>query len=113
MRGFTEALRQEMLIANHPVKATCADPGGIKIRNARNVTVAEGENGAGRSGGLRQAGRQFSTLEMGAELIVNGKVANGDALAVVGPAVRAVDALSNHRPAVSVCPPPHWSGASP
>ena len=30
VRGFTEALRQEMLVAKHPVKVTCVHPGGIK-----------------------------------------------------------------------------------
>ena len=30
VRGFTEALRQEMIIAGHPVKVTCVHPGGIK-----------------------------------------------------------------------------------
>ena len=42
VRGFTEALRQEMLIAGHPVKVTCVHPGGIKTAIARNATAAEG-----------------------------------------------------------------------
>ena len=37
VRGFTEALRQEMLIAGHPVKVTCVHPGGIKTAIARNA----------------------------------------------------------------------------
>ncbi len=41
-RGFTEALRQEMSLANHPVKVTCVHPGGIKTAIARNGTVADG-----------------------------------------------------------------------
>ena len=41
-RGFTEALRQEMSLAKHPVKVTCVHPGGIKTAIARNGTVAEG-----------------------------------------------------------------------
>ncbi|MBM4591776.1 SDR family NAD(P)-dependent oxidoreductase, partial [Rhodococcus hoagii] len=36
VRGFTESLRQEMLIAKHPVKVTCVHPGGIKTAIARN-----------------------------------------------------------------------------
>lgn len=38
VRGFTEALRQEMLVAGHPVGVTCVHPGGIRtaiVRNAR------------------------------------------------------------------------------
>lgn len=42
MRGFTEALRQEMILANHPVQVTTVHPGGIKTAIARNSTVAEG-----------------------------------------------------------------------
>jgi NADP-dependent 3-hydroxy acid dehydrogenase YdfG len=42
VRGFTEALRQEMLIAGHPVKVTCVHPGGIKTAIARNAVAAEG-----------------------------------------------------------------------
>jgi NAD(P)-dependent dehydrogenase (short-subunit alcohol dehydrogenase family) len=37
VRGFTEALRQEMLIARHPVQVTCVHPGGIKTRIAHNA----------------------------------------------------------------------------
>src|SRR3954447_11326169 len=37
VRGFTEALRQEMLLAGHPVGVTCVHPGGIKTSIARNA----------------------------------------------------------------------------
>ncbi|MCX2930788.1 SDR family NAD(P)-dependent oxidoreductase [Mycobacterium sp. CVI_P3] len=42
VRGFTEALRQEMILAKHPVKVTTVHPGGIKTAIARNATVADG-----------------------------------------------------------------------
>ncbi len=42
VRGFTEALRQEMILAQHPVKVTTVHPGGIKTAIARNATAAEG-----------------------------------------------------------------------
>ena len=42
VRGFTEALRQEMVVAGHPVKVTTVHPGGIKTGIARNATTAEG-----------------------------------------------------------------------
>lgn len=42
VRGFTEALRQEMLVAGHPVAVTTVHPGGIKTAIARNATAAEG-----------------------------------------------------------------------
>ena len=42
VRGYTEALRQEMMAARHPVGVTTVHPGGIKTAIARNATVAEG-----------------------------------------------------------------------
>jgi len=42
VRGFTEALRQEMLVAGHPVKVTTVHPGGIKTNIARNMTAVDG-----------------------------------------------------------------------
>ena len=42
VRGFTESLRQEMIIANHPVQITCVHPGGIKTNIVRNSTAVEG-----------------------------------------------------------------------
>jgi NADP-dependent 3-hydroxy acid dehydrogenase YdfG len=42
VRGFTEALRQEMVLARHPVGVTTVHPGGIKTAIARNATAAEG-----------------------------------------------------------------------
>ncbi|GAA1481847.1 SDR family oxidoreductase [Gordonia sinesedis] len=40
VRGFTEALNQEMILAKHPVKVTSVHPGGIKTAIARNATVS-------------------------------------------------------------------------
>ncbi|WP_319437617.1 SDR family oxidoreductase [Mycobacterium sp. RTGN5] len=42
VRGFTEALRQEMILAKHPVKVTTVHPGGIKTAIMRNSTAADG-----------------------------------------------------------------------
>src|SRR3954470_22743680 len=44
VRGFTEALRQEMQVAKHPVKVTTVHPGGIKTAIMRNSTAAESIN---------------------------------------------------------------------
>lgn len=44
VRGFTESLRQEMLIAKRPVQVTCVHPGGIKTAIARNATAGPGED---------------------------------------------------------------------
>jgi len=42
VRGFTEALRQEMLINGHPVRVTCVHPGGIKTNIVRNSDSVDG-----------------------------------------------------------------------
>lgn len=42
VRGWTETLREEMLIAREPVQVTSVHPGGIKTGIARNGRAAEG-----------------------------------------------------------------------
>jgi NADP-dependent 3-hydroxy acid dehydrogenase YdfG len=91
VRGFTEALRQEMLIAKHPVKVTCVHPGGIKTAVARNATVADGED--------HQTFAEFfdrrlaiHSPEMAADRIVSG-VRDGRARVVVGWEAKALDVL--------------------
>ena len=42
VRGFTEALRQEMMASGHPVAVTTVHPGGIKTAIMRNATAVEG-----------------------------------------------------------------------
>jgi NAD(P)-dependent dehydrogenase (short-subunit alcohol dehydrogenase family) len=44
VRGFTEALREEMLVAGHPVGVTAVHPGGIKTAIARNARVSDRED---------------------------------------------------------------------
>jgi NADP-dependent 3-hydroxy acid dehydrogenase YdfG len=44
VRGFTEALRQELLISGEPVTVTCVHPGGVKTNIARNGTAVGGHD---------------------------------------------------------------------
>ena len=46
VRGFTEALREEMLVAGHPVGVTAVHPGGIKTAIARNGRYSDREAAA-------------------------------------------------------------------
>jgi NADP-dependent 3-hydroxy acid dehydrogenase YdfG len=92
VRGFTEALRQEMLVGKHPVKVTCVHPGGIKTAVARNATVADGED--------QQTFAEFfdkrlahHSPEMAAKAIVDG-VAKGRARVVIGWDAKAFDLLA-------------------
>jgi NADP-dependent 3-hydroxy acid dehydrogenase YdfG len=92
VRGFTDALRQEMLVAKHPVKVTCVHPGGIKTAVARNATVAEGQN-AQSFAEFFDKHMALHTPEMAAETIMNA-VAKGRARVVVGWEAKALDVLS-------------------
>ncbi len=49
VRGFTESVRQEMLVAGHPVRVSCVHPGGIKTAIARNARAAEDHDQAALS----------------------------------------------------------------
>jgi len=46
VRGFTEALREEMLIAKQPVTVTCVHPGGIKTGISKNGRKTAHQNAA-------------------------------------------------------------------
>jgi NAD(P)-dependent dehydrogenase (short-subunit alcohol dehydrogenase family) len=46
VRGFTEALREEMLVNGHPVTVTCIHPGGIKTGIARHGRKTAGQDAA-------------------------------------------------------------------
>jgi short-subunit dehydrogenase len=92
VRGFTEALRQEMLVAKHPVKVTCVHPGGIKTAVARNATVAEGQN-AQSFAEFFDKHMAIHTPEMAADKILNA-VAKGRARVVVGWEAKALDVLA-------------------
>jgi short-subunit dehydrogenase len=75
VRGMTEALREEMLIAGHPVGVTAVHPGGIKTAIARNARVSAKES-------KEDTARLFDeklarmTPERAAEIIVNGILKN-------------------------------------
>jgi NAD(P)-dependent dehydrogenase (short-subunit alcohol dehydrogenase family) len=88
VRGFTEALRQELLLAGHPIKVTCVHPGGIKTDIAKNGASVDPESG-----------KDFATFfdrtamvgpDKAALIILNG-VAKGRARVLVGADAHAID----------------------
>jgi NADP-dependent 3-hydroxy acid dehydrogenase YdfG len=89
VRGFTEALRQEMLIARHPVQVTCVHPGGIKTAIARNARATTSHDQA-------EVARHFDTKlarmtpDRAAEIIWAGVLANRPRV-VVGADAKALD----------------------
>jgi NAD(P)-dependent dehydrogenase (short-subunit alcohol dehydrogenase family) len=91
VRGFTESLRQEMLVARHPVRVTCVHPGGVRTGIARNA-----ERGAGFEDGAAMERFERTALRMpperAAEIILRG-VERDRARVLVGTDARVLDAL--------------------
>jgi hypothetical protein len=71
VRGFSEALRQEMLIAGHPVGVTVVHPGGIRTAIARNARVSAGEDHAATARTFDEKLARMSP-ERAAEIILAG-----------------------------------------
>ncbi|ONM50690.1 SDR family NAD(P)-dependent oxidoreductase [Nocardia donostiensis] len=71
VRGFTEALRQEMIVGRKPVQVTCVHPGGIKTAVARSATYAEGIDGKNASS-MFDKYLAIHSPEMAAQTIVDG-----------------------------------------
>jgi short-subunit dehydrogenase len=75
VRGLSEALREEMLIAGHRVGVTAVHPGGIKTAIARNARYSEQED-AEASARLFDKKLAKMTPERAAEIIVKGILGN-------------------------------------
>ncbi|WP_341927265.1 SDR family NAD(P)-dependent oxidoreductase [Nocardioides psychrotolerans] len=75
VRGMTEALREEMLIAGHKVGVTAVHPGGIKTAIARNARVSASEDKAATAK-LFDEKLAKMTPEKAAEVIVKGILGN-------------------------------------
>jgi short-subunit dehydrogenase len=95
VRGFTEALRQEMLIEGHPVSVSCVHPGGIKTNIARDARASE-EREAGRdkvkdAADFARVAR--TTPEQAAKIILRG-VDKKKARILVGPDAYLFDAVA-------------------
>jgi NADP-dependent 3-hydroxy acid dehydrogenase YdfG len=91
VRGFTEALRQEMAMAKHPVKVTTVHPGGVKTAIARNMTAADGID-------IKELAQTFdkklagTTPEKAATIILDA-VRKNRARVLVGPDAKALDLI--------------------
>jgi short-subunit dehydrogenase len=91
VRGFTESLRQEMLVHKHPVRVTCVHPGGIKTAVARNATYAEGLD-AKKLAAYFDSKLALHTPEMAAQMITEA-VAKGHGRVLIGWEAKALDLL--------------------
>ncbi len=89
VRGFTEALREEMLIARHPVAVSCVHPGGIKTNIVRNSRSAADDQEKAAVGFERIA---RTTPEKAAQTILRG-IERKSARILIGPDAYVIDAI--------------------
>ena len=91
VRGFTEALRQEMEVAKRPVKVTTVHAGGIKTNIVRNMTAVESVD-------KDQLTQTFdkklanTSPQKAARIILDG-VRKNRARVLVGPDAKALDLI--------------------
>ncbi|QII05025.1 SDR family NAD(P)-dependent oxidoreductase [Rhodococcoides fascians A25f] len=91
VRGFTEALRQELKIARHPVGVTCVHPGGIKTNIVAN---ARGMDSLGDADKVSEAFQRIArtTPTRAAQVILAGVEKNKPRV-LIGPDARGFDAI--------------------
>ena len=75
VRGLTEAIREEMLIAKHPVGVTCVHPGGIKTGIARHGRKTASQD-ADALDKLFEEKLARMTPEKAAKIILDGALAH-------------------------------------
>jgi NAD(P)-dependent dehydrogenase (short-subunit alcohol dehydrogenase family) len=71
VRGFTESLRQELILNRDPVKVTAVHPGGIRTAIVRNGLTAEGVDAAAQAA-LFDKRLASTTPRRAAEIILDG-----------------------------------------
>lgn len=89
VRGYTEALRTEMLLSDQPVRVTCVHPGGVRTNVARNGIVGAGYD-ANRIVELFETKLARTTPERAAGVILKGVAANR-ARVIVGVDAKVMD----------------------
>ncbi|WP_232665282.1 SDR family NAD(P)-dependent oxidoreductase [Pseudonocardia sp. TRM90224] len=90
VRGFTEALRQEMLISKHPVGVSCVHPGGIRTNIARAARAPRERTPDQRAKDFARIARTTPTAA--ARTILRGVERNRPRI-LIGADARAIDAL--------------------
>jgi short-subunit dehydrogenase len=82
VRGFTEALREEMIVNGHAVGVTCVHPGGIKTGISRNGRKTPSQDAAALDSFFEKKLAKM-TPEKAARIILKGAL-SGKARVLVG-----------------------------
>jgi NAD(P)-dependent dehydrogenase (short-subunit alcohol dehydrogenase family) len=105
VRGYTEALRQELELAGAPIGVTCVHPGGIKTNIARaarldpSIRDIIGGGAGSEARGVANFEKMFiTTPEVAAKTILDGVRANR-ARVLIGPDARLIDVMQRTLPA--------------
>lgn len=91
VRGFTEALRQEMKLEKQPVAVSCVHPGGIRTNIANSARVGVSDNATALRAGFDKFA--LTTPDKAAATIVKGILKNESRI-LVGPDAWGIDALN-------------------
>lgn len=93
VRGYTEALRQELQMEGAPVRASVVCPGGIQTNIARSARMRLGGSEATHARRAKAFERGFITPPAGAATTILRGVSRGRARILIGPDARIIDAL--------------------
>jgi NAD(P)-dependent dehydrogenase (short-subunit alcohol dehydrogenase family) len=91
VRGFTEALRQEMLLEDQPVKVSCVHPGGIRTNIALSARMGKSENVEAQRKGFDKLA--VTSPQKAARIIIKG-VLKGESRILVGPDAWGIEAIN-------------------
>jgi NAD(P)-dependent dehydrogenase (short-subunit alcohol dehydrogenase family) len=101
VRGFTEALRQELDMTGGAVSCTCVHPGGIKTNIARDSRMSDNLTGVlvkDSESGKRDFEKMFITTPEQAAKVILRAVLKNKRRVLVGPDARAIDTLARLLP---------------
>ncbi|WP_166253227.1 SDR family NAD(P)-dependent oxidoreductase [Marinobacter salicampi] len=91
VRGFTEALRQEMKLEKQPVAVSCVHPGGIRTNIANSARMGKSENAEAQRKGFDKIA--VTTPEKAARTIVKG-ILKDESRILVGPDAWGIDVIN-------------------
>lgn len=91
VRGFTEALRQEMKLEKQPVQVSCVHPGGIRTNIARAARMGKSENAEAQRSGFDKLA--MTSPEKAADIIIRG-IRKNESRILVGPDAWGIEALN-------------------